>query len=263
MKTALITGATSGIGLEMALILAQKGYNLILASRRKDKLEELSSKLEEKFKIKTNILAIDLSLPGSAKKLFEKFKNYKIEILINNAGFGLFEEHRKLDIKKVEEMIYLNIVTLTNTCSLFGAQMKERNRGYILNLASTAAFVPLPYSAAYAATKSYVLNFSEAIAKEFEDYNVSITCLSPGMTDTNFFNMAGVGNKNKGMFAKSERMSAKEVAKYGIQAMFSKKLSVVPGIRNRTMIFTYRFFSRKMIAKLAKIFIKKGLEVKN
>jgi len=263
-NNALITGATSGIGYEMALVLAKRGYNLVLASRNEDKLETFKSILQQDFKITVNVIAIDLSQPNSAKKLLDKCsgKNFEIDILINNAGFAYYDEHVNLDIEKVEKMLQLNVITLSETCALFGAKMKEKRNGYILNVASTGAFGPAPYTAAYASSKSYVLTFSEAISKELEDYNVFVTCLSPGITDTNFFNAASVGNKSKGMFANKNRMSAKKVAELGINSLFSRKLSVIPGVMNKIMIFAYRLLPRRTSANMAKGVVKSALNSK-
>jgi len=242
-NTVLITGATSGIGYDFAVIFAEKGYDLFLASRNQKKLDEIKSDLEAKHNISVTIMPIDLSKARSARKVFEETRRQKIviDVLINNAGFGIQGEHVDLEMTNVEAMLQLNITTLTELCTLFGSEMKKKKAGYILNVASTGAFQPTPYFAAYAATKSYVLNFSEAIAKELEDYNVVVTCLSPGTTDTNFFEAAGVGDREKGFWANSARMSSGDVAMFGVNALFSRKLSVVSGLKNSILVFSNRF----------------------
>jgi len=253
-ETALITGATSGIGYDFAKIFADKGYDLFLASRNQEKLDGIKDSFEKQYEISVMTMAIDLSKVQSAKKVYEETRNKNVEInvLINNAGFGIHGEHIDLEMNKVQSMIHLNIMALTELCALFGADMKKRRKGYILNIASTASYQPVPYFAAYAATKSYVLNFSEALAKEMEDYQVVVTCLSPGATDTNFFDHAGIGDKEKGLFANNARMQSREVANTGVNALFAKKLSVISGMKNSFLAFTNKFASRNMVATISK-----------
>lgn len=257
MKYALITGATSGIGYEMALILAQKKHNLFLVSRTTKKLEELKTQFEKDYGIQVEFLSVDLSLAGAAEKVFDYAKAFEIDILINNSGFANYGEHSDIDIKENYNLLHLNIISLTEMCHLFGSEMKKRKEGKILNIASTAAYQPTPYFAAYGASKSYVLNFSEAIAKELEDHNVSVTCLSPGATETKFFEVAKIEDIQNSQLKKSNRQSAEEVAKVGIDAMFSKKLSVIPGLKNKILAFSNRFAPRSVTASISKKVMKK------
>lgn len=257
-KTVLITGATSGIGLEFAKLFYLKEYNLLLVSRNKDKLERI------KNLIKTNensidLMQSDLSQKNAAQDLYYQCKTdgIAVDILVNNAGVGLYGEHTDLTTTKVEQMITLNIISLTNLCGLFGKDMKERKSGYILNIASTAAYQPFPYFSSYAATKSYVLNFSEALSKEMEDYNVVVTCLSPGKTNTNFFLEAGIGNDTDGFFIKKSRTDAKKVAEYGISILFKKKISSIPGIKDNIMAWSNRLVPRNTVANITKSLAKK------
>ena len=256
--TVLITGATSGIGYDFATIFAEKGYNLFLASRNREKLDDIKVSFEKQYDILVMTMSVDLSKVKSARTVYEEtlIHNAEINVLINNAGFGVQGEHIDLEMSKVEEMIQLNITTLTEFCTLFGNEMKKRRKGYILNIASTAAYQPVPYLAAYSATKSYVLNFSEALAKELEDYQVVVTCLSPGATSTNFFDTAGIGEKKKGLWANSARMRSRDVAIIGVNALFAKKLSVIAGIKNSFLAFTNRFAPRNMTANISKKLIK-------
>jgi short-subunit dehydrogenase len=260
-ETVLITGATSGIGYDFATIFAEKGYDLFLASRNREKLDDIKVSFEKQYDIPVMIMPIDLSKEKSAKNVYDETlkQNAEINILINNAGFGIQGEHIDLEMSKVQAMIQLNITTLTELCALFGKDMKKRRKGYILNVASTAAYQPAPYFAAYAATKSYVLSFSEALAKEMEELQVVVTCLSPGATSTNFFNYAGVGDKKKGLMANSSRMQSRDVAMIGVNALFSKKLSVISGLKNSFLAFTNRFVSRKMAANISKILIRNAV----
>jgi short-subunit dehydrogenase len=260
-ETVLITGATSGIGYDFATIFAEKGYNLFLASRNQKKLDDIKVGFEKQYDISVMIMPIDLSERKSAQNVYEETLNQNVEInvLINNAGFGIQGEHIDLEINKVQAMIQLNITTLTELCTRFGKDMKKRREGYILNVASTAAYQPVPYLAAYSATKSYVLNFSEALAKEMEDYQVVVTCLSPGTTRTNFFDYAGIGDKKKGFYANSARMQSKDVAIIGVNSLFAKKLSVISGKKNSFLAFTNRFASRKMVANITKKIVKNAV----
>ena len=204
-KWALITGATSGIGLEFSKILAAT-YNLILVGRDELKLEKTKQNLLSKqpagFDGEIEIICSDLSNPTSAEFIFKECqkRSLNIDVLINNAGVGIFGEHVNLDDSDIMNMLNINMISLTFLCKYFAAEMKKRRAGYILNVASLGAYQPVPWIASYAASKSYVLNFSEALAKELEDYNVSVTCLSPGHTKTQFFKSAGIGDKETGFY---------------------------------------------------------------
>lgn len=258
---ALVTGATSGIGYDFASILAEKGYNLFLASRNKEKLDEIKVGFEKDYGISVETLAIDLATSGSAKQLYEETVNQNIEIdvLVNNAGFGAQGEHVDLDINKVEGMIQLNITTLTELCQFFGKDMKQKRKGHILNIASVAAYQPDPYLATYGASKSYVLNFTEALAKEMENYQVVVTCLSPGATDTNFFDSAQIGDKKKGLFSNKGRMKSRDVATIGINALFAGKLSLISGSLNSFIAFTNRLAPRSLSAIITKKLMKDAI----
>jgi hypothetical protein len=260
-QTALITGATSGIGYDFANVFAAKGYDLFLASRNREKLSGIKKKFENIYGTAVSIMPIDLAKHSSARKVFDRIRTQKIDIdiLVNNAGIGMYGEHVDLDMEKVASMIQLNITTPTELCSLFGNAMKRKKRGYILNVASAAAYQPGPYIAFYAACKRYVLNFSEALAKELEGYNVFVTCLSPGATRTNFFKAAGVAKKAKGIWSKDALMSSREVAEIGVKALFAKKLSLVPGKRNFLLTFSKRLAPRKAAASISKKVMEKAV----
>jgi len=255
-KRVLITGATSGIGTEFAKKFYKRGYFPVLVGRNADKLKNISSMLSPDKPLE--IIQSDLSDKNSAETVYKECKdrNLDIHILVNNAGFGLHGEHVNLSMVELENMMDLNVVTLVKLCHLFGKDMKNNRNGYILNIASTAAFQPVPYMAVYGATKSFVLNFSEALAKEMEDYNVHVTCLCPGPTESNFFVVTGVGNESKGMFSRKNRMTADEVAEIGIKGLFSKRMSIIAGWKNYFLAFTTRFVSRDMAAAISKYLMK-------
>ena len=233
---ALITGATSGIGLEIARLLAPR-YDLFLVSRDKSKLLELKKTLQTKV----SVLAIDLSEENAAQKVFSAARD--VDVLVNNAGFGVRGEIVDADVSKVSAMLRLNIITLTELSMLFGQRMKERKRGYILNVASVAAYQPVPYLASYSASKSYVLHFTEALAQELKDYGVYVTCLCPGVTTSNFYQTMG---KNV------SGASAKDVAALGVRALFNSKTTVTFGLKNKVRVWLVRLLPRTVVARLSK-----------
>ena len=256
-KYALITGATSGIGKEFASILS-KSHNLVLVARNQKKLETTKKYLLDEEALDIQTICCNLNETQSAEYIFRECekKSLHIEILINNAGVGVFGEHISLEDSKVIDMLNLNIITLTFLCKYFAKKMKKNGSGYILNVASLAAYQPVPSIAAYAASKSYVLNFSEALSKELEDYGVVVTCLSPGHTKTNFFKSAGIGDKEEGFYGLKTRISPRKVAEIGLKALFSKRLSIIPGIKNNFLANINRFSPRSLTAKISKILTK-------
>jgi len=238
---ALITGASSGIGREMAKYLASLGHELILVGRNKERLEELQNELE----VDSQIVIVDLSDIKKVKELFVIMKNEQIDILINNAGFGDFGKFYETDINKELEMINTNVTAVHILTKLFLRDMKKRDSGYILNVASIAAFGPGPLMATYYATKAYVNSLTEAIHEELrrEKSNVHVSSLCPGPTDSEFFNRAGV------TFA-VKPMKSDEVARYGIDKMFKGKVIIVPGFINKCTIFFRRFASRGLARRV-------------
>ena len=251
---AIITGASSGIGYEMANILATKNINLLLVSRNEKKLKDLQKNLLSQYQIKVEYYPLDLSEINSALKLYEytQEKNLDIDILINNAGVGLYGEHSEIDINDISKMLQLNITSLTELSHYYSAEMKKNKSGRILNIASTAAYQPTPYFAAYGASKSYVLNFSEALSKELEEYDVTVSCLSPGATDTNFFSAFDSSVANNTHLNQNSRVSVEAVAQLGIDIMFAGKLSKIAGKMNAIAAFSTRFASRKQVVAISK-----------
>jgi hypothetical protein len=236
MKTALITGASSGIGKELAIIFAQNKINSVLVARNINKLNELANFLSEKYHIKTIALNYDLAVVGNDEKLFKKLKslNINIDFLVNNAGFGNVGE---IEIEKLDiytQMINLNITALSRLCIMFFDEMKKKKAGKILNIASTAAFQPIPLFNIYAATKSYVLSFSEALHFEAKPYNIGVTVVCPGPTKTNFGNVAGFKFKEKN---NSKNLSAQKVASIAFDAMMKNKMTVTTGFTNQVAAF--------------------------
>lgn len=234
---ALITGASSGIGRDIAKYLSNMGYECILVARSKDKLKELANELQTKSVIK----AYDLSKIDNCYKLYDEVKDMDIDVLVNGAGFGLFGNTWETDLDRELEMINLNIVSLHILTKLFLKDMIKKDKGYIMNIASSAGFLAGPYLNTYYASKNYVTKWTMALYEELRRVksNVVISCLCPGPVETNFNNVAGGSFVIKGL--KSE-----DVAKYAVDKMFKKKLIVIPGFITKVGVFFNKFLSNKM-----------------
>ncbi len=246
---ALVTGASSGIGLEIAKYLDELGYHLILVARNKEKLEDLASRLKHKAKI----IVMDIETESNIKSLYVLTKNEDIDILVNNAGFGDFGYFTETDINKELEMIDLNIKSVHMLTKMFLKEMVKKDSGYILNVASSASFQPGPLMATYYSTKAYVLRLTEAIAYELKKQKskVHISCLCPGPVDTNFNTVAGVNFAVK-------PLSAEKVARYAVDQMLKNKLVIIPGFKMKCARFFGRFISdKKLMAITYKIQEKK------
>lgn len=252
MATILITGASSGIGKEIAEIAARNGEELVLVSRHFGRLEELSVALREKYTAKVHVLVKDLSLASAPQEVLGwcDEKGLKVDYLVNNAGFGDLAPFAEADPRKLEEMIAVNITALTLLTRLFLAGMVERGGGRILNISSLAAFQPGPLMAVYYATKSFVLNFSEALRIELEGTGVTVTTLCPGPTASRFKEAA---NMTESRLMNSGKIpSSAEVAACGYRAMMKGKAVVVHGGLNNFFAFTSRFTPRDWAARIAR-----------
>jgi uncharacterized protein len=251
-RTALVTGGSGGIGLELAKVLARNGFDLTLVARKRDALEAAAGQLEGQYPVKVHVFAADLRRGDAPEKIFDFLRNehIPIEILINNAGFGLGGEFAETSLDRELEMIQVNIAALTHLTKLFLPAMIKRRSGRILNLASTAAFQPGPLQAVYYASKAYVLSFSEALAEELCDSGVTVTALCPGPTRTDFASTAGVGNSR--LFTLFGVANAHDVAEYGFQAMMAGKRVAIPGFRNKLVAQANRFSPRALTAKVAR-----------
>ncbi len=248
-KVALITGASSGIGKELANIHAEKGGDLIIVARSKNKLDELKKKLEEKHKISVMVIAKDLTQLNAPKEIYNEIKNAGIEIeyLINNAGFGGIGKFHERDWEKDLAMINLNITALTALTRLFLPDMVERNKGRILNVSSTASLMPGPLQAVYYASKAYVTSFSNAIAEELHDTNITVTALLPGATETEFGAVSGMDKTV--LFEKTA--SARKVAEDAYNGMMKAKLNIITGVPSsqKIMMKMIPFIPKKSMLK--------------
>ncbi|MDT8717942.1 SDR family oxidoreductase [Clostridium sp. 19966] len=246
-KTVLITGASSGFGYEFVKLFTKDGFDLILVARNKGRLEEIKKEFSNS---KITVIEKDLTKPNSVKELYNeiKEKSLKVDVLVNNAGYGLFGEFDKIDIEKQINMINLNIAALTELTYYVVKDMKANKSGKILNVASLAAFFPGPLMAAYYATKAYVLSISQALAEELKGTGVTVTALCPGPSATNFAKAASA-DKTK-LFANG--MSAEVVSKIGYDALMQNKRVVVSGKMNKLGAFFGKRLPQKLVTSLVK-----------
>lgn len=252
-ETALVTGASGGIGEELARGLASRGYDLVLLARSGEKLERLSEDLGKRHQVRVERLSIDLSTTDAIGQVqrFVEAQEREVDVLINNAGFGTFGPFAESDVASEIGQIQLNVVTLTHLTRVFLPSMVRRGRGAILNVASTAAFQPGPLMSVYYATKAYVLSFSIALANELEGSGVTVTCLCPGPTRTGFMErakMPGAGLLEK----RGVMMEPSTVALKGINGLVRGKRLVIPGLLNKVLAHSTRLGSRKLQASVVR-----------
>jgi short-subunit dehydrogenase len=249
MSTVLITGASGGIGYELAKLFARDHHNLVLVARSADKLAQLATELET-HGVTVKTIALDLAKPLAPKFLFDQVQDTPIDILINNAGFGAFGEFARMPEEEILGQIHLNITALTQLTRLFLPPLLQRHTGRIMNVASTAAFQPGPLMAVYYATKAYVLSFSEAIANELRDSGVSVTCFCPGATHTGFAQRAGTENSR--LFKQVGAMSAERVARDGYRAVMAGRTVAISGAHNWMVAQSVRFAPRKVVTAISR-----------
>jgi len=248
-KHALVTGATSGIGYEIAKLLAKDNYCLVIVARNKENLEETARELQEiSQNIHVHIMAIDLFEHGAAQKIYAKTQELgvRIDVLVNNAGQGEWGLFSNTDLEREIAIVQLNVVASMTLTKLYLKEMLERNSGKILQLASSVSKTPAPYLSVYAATKAFVLSFTEALQKEIENSDVTITALQPGATDTDFFHKAKADNTVT--YKESSMYTPEEVAKAGFEGMLKGEATVVPGIMNKTQGLLNGLMSDKAVA---------------
>lgn len=247
-RNVLITGASNGIGYELAKIFAKRGYNLVLAARSADKLHALAAEIRQNGG-EARVFVTDLAVPGAGHQLFNNLKNegLHVDILINNAGFGYYGHFTETSWERESQLLQLNIIALTELTKLYATEMKQQGFGRILNVASVAAFMPGPYMAVYFASKAYVLSFSAAIWAELKGTGVSITALCPGPTSTGFEETAELGAS--GLFKKSPNATAIEVAEYAFKALMKGKRVAVHGWFNKLTVCLVRFIPQRLMLK--------------
>jgi uncharacterized protein len=244
-KVALVTGASAGLGVEFARQLSELGHRLVLAARRRERLDALATELGN-----ARAVAIDLSKANSTAKLMADLEanGETVDLLVNNAGFGLIGRFAELDAKRQRQMIDLNVGVLTDLCRAVAPAMIQRKSGGILNVASTAAFQPGPNMAVYFATKAFVLSFTEALHEELKPHEINVSCLCPGPTRTEFGEVAGFGGN--GLFDKTA-MDSPDVVTAGLEGLDKNKAVVIPGVVNKITANSGRFAPRSVVRKIA------------
>jgi uncharacterized protein len=248
---ALVTGASGGIGEELARLFAADGHDLVLVARSRDKLSHLAEELKAKHGIDARVLASDLARPEAPQEIFDELnvKGVRVDALVNNAGFGSYGLFAETDLKSELDLLQVNIVALTHLSKLFLPSMIARRHGYVMNVASTAAFQPGPLMAVYYASKAYVLHLSEALSNECEGTGVRVSALCPGPTETGFAAAAGLGDSK--LFDRAV-MDARTVAIEGYRGLFAGKAIVIPGFRNSLLARSIGFFPRGLVTKVVR-----------
>jgi hypothetical protein len=251
-KTALITGASSGLGLEFSKLLARDGYNVVIVARDRQKLEQVAGDLAGQYKVEARVLVKDLSAAEAAQEIYDELQrdSVVVDVLINNAGFALYGPFVETDLDTEVRMIGTNITALTILSKLFARDMVKRRRGRILNVASTAAFAPGPLMAVYYATKAYVLSFSEALANELKGTGVTVTALCPGPVETGFQQRAQMEESR--LVAGRKIADAGSVAAAGYRAMRKGQTLIIPGLSNQLQALAGRFAPRTTLAAVVR-----------
>ena len=251
-EVALITGASSGIGLELARLFATDRKDLVLVARNREKLTQIAGELQGKHKVSVNVLAADLADPDAPSSIARALAGIGISVdtLVNNAGIGVYGRFAETDLAKELELIQINAIAVTALTKMFLPAMVRRGRGRILNVSSTAAFQPGPLMSVYYATKAYVLSFSEALSNETRGTGVTVTALCPGPTITDFQRRAGVDDTR--LFHSPLVMDARRVARAGYEGMKKGKSLVIPGLINRLLVQGVRLMPRKAVTQAAR-----------
>lgn len=256
-KTVLITGASSGIGLELSRVFARDGYNLVMVSKNEENLEKAKSMIcIEDNKVQILTIAKDLADPSAPKEIFDytQQNSINIDILINNAGIQVYGNFHDANIEDTLSLMYVNMVAMIKLTRLYVDGMIERREGKILNLASTGAFQPCPLNSAYCASKAFVLNFSEGIGEELKGTGVTVTTLCPGATRTNFAKRANIEDIK---IFRGKLLEPSKVAEIGYKALMKSKSVVVTGISNKLIAESIRFMPRSMVTKIGMNIMKK------
>ena len=250
-KSVLITGASSGIGLELAHLFARDGYRLVLLARNRNTLRQIGDDLQARYSVTVRIAPKDLAHPATPVELYQELQEagFVLDVLVNNAGFGLSGAFQSTDWNVEAEMMQVNMVAATHLTKLFLPQIRARE-GKIMNVASTAAFQPGPFMSVYYASKAYILSFSEALAEELEGSGVTVTCLCPGPVKTNFQRRAYL--QNTGMANSPLLVDVREVARLGYEGMMRGKRLVIPGWKNRAGVELLRLSPRSVVTKVVR-----------
>ncbi|MBP0903665.1 SDR family NAD(P)-dependent oxidoreductase [Mariniflexile gromovii] len=258
-RTALITGGASGLGYELALLLAKDNYNLILIDIDNLSLQTAKSEIEKKFSCQVSTVLKDLSKSNVASEIMEEINHVPVDVLVNNAGFGLFGTFANTEWERESAMLYVHVLTTTHLTKLILDGMVKRGSGKILNMSSLAAFQPGPLMSIYYASKSYLLSFSEAIANELKGTGVTVTALCPGPTKTSFQKV--VSNNTSENKISFNMACPSKVAQYGYNAMQKGQIVAIPGVINKCLSTVHRFVSRRMAAQIVRNIQEKNRDV--
>jgi short-subunit dehydrogenase len=252
MPFALVTGASKGIGKSIAEQLAARGFDLLLIARSENLLAEVANEISQSTNKNCQWLPLDLAADHAAESIFEycNKNQFVVSVLVNNAGYGLSGKFEKYSIQEYTDMLMVNIVTLTNLTRLFLPSLLKQPEAYILNIGSSASYQAVPLLSAYAASKAYVLNFSRGLYRELKKTNVSVTCICPGPTDTNFVNRANIGVKGQ-KTAERFNMSPQTVARIAINSLFRRKPEVITGGMNKISAFFAWLLPKSIIEGIA------------
>lgn len=248
-RYALVTGASSGIGYELAKLFAKDGKNLVIVARSQDRLEELRTEIDDEYETTVIVLPKDLSNPNSPQEIFSELqkRHINVDVLVNNAGFGVWGKFSETDLQKELEMIQVNVTSLIHLTKLFLKGMLENKSGWILNVASLCAFTPVPLESVYCGTKANILHFSEALANELKGTSVSVTCLCIGLAKTGFHKRAKMEDTR---VAKRKMMDAATVAQDGLNALKKRKVITVPGLQYKMWPLLARVAPRNLITTI-------------
>lgn len=249
-KTALVTGASSGLGVDFARHLAARGCNLILVARREHQLRAVQEEISQRYGVDVLIIPMDLAAANAPQTLYDQIKaeGKQVDVLINNAGYGLYGRFTEIEWEREKNMLELDIITLMHLTKLFVKDMVTRNYGFILLVASIGAYQPSPLYASYSAAKSFVLNFGEALNYELSKTNVRCTVISPGITATEFLKVSG---QQASLYQRLAMMKSEDVTRIGIESMLKGKPSVVPGWLNAISVWSNRLMPRRLSAAVA------------
>jgi uncharacterized protein len=256
-RRALVTGASSGLGADFARVLAEHGCPLVLVARREDRLKQLAEEIASRHGVDVRVVAMSLSEPDAPQALHERLasEGLEIDVLVNNAGFGVFGECLSIPWEREREMLQLDVVAVVHLTKLFAPDMVRRGRGWILQVASIGAYQPTPSYASYSAAKAFVLSFGEALAFELRGSGVRVTVVSPGVTATEFLQVAG---QKPTLYQRLSMMKSEDVARAGVRALLRGKPSTVPGLGNKLPAFLMRFTPRRLQARAAYLTMNMG-----
>ncbi len=256
-KTALVTGASSGLGVDFARELARRGCHLILVARREDRLRAVQQEIQRACGVNVENIVLDLAAPGAAGALYQRAagSGRLVDVLVNNAGFGLYGQHMSIPWEKEAEMLHLDMIVVAQLTKLFVKDMLERNFGFVLLVSSIGGYQPTPTYASYSAAKSFVLNLGEALNYELRKTGVGVTVVLPGVTATEFMKVAG---QRTSLYQRLVMMKSADVAHIGIEAMLKRRPSIVPGFLNALTVWSNRLVPRRASTMMSEIFMDSG-----